>query len=609
MIFFVFKKIKKYLSIKEIFFRNDYYQKLGVRMQYKKKYLEWLTDDYFDASTKKELQELDDENQIEDRFYKDLEFGTGGLRGIIGAGTNRINKYTVVKATQGLANYIIKQNGQERGVAIAYDSRYLSQEFSEEVALCLNANNIKTFLFESLRPTPELSFAVRELNCIAGIVITASHNPKEYNGYKVYWADGGQITNPRDKEIINEVNLVSSYQNIKTITKQDAIKADLFHIIGEKIDFLYYKELKKLVINPAEIKKAQNLKIVYSPLHGTGTVPVKYMLKELGFAHIYIVEEQAYPDHQFSTVKVPNPESSEAFEMALNLAKAKDADIVLATDPDADRLGLYVKDSSSGQYKRFTGNMSALLIADYLLSQTKEKNKLPNNGILLTTIVSSKMGKKIANNHNINYLETLTGFKYIGELINKFEQTKQYTYIFGYEESYGCLVGTHARDKDGIAAVILLSEIAAYYKNRNMTLYDQMNVLYDRYGYFKEDQFSFTLDGAEGVKKINTILSNFRNSPLKNIGDFNVSSINDYQNEVMTDIKTGNVTRTELPKSNVLYYKLEEDNWFCIRPSGTEPKLKIYMGVKGNSDHESMEKLHSLKSSLLNLCNNYVENS
>lgn len=572
-------------------------------MEYIEKYNYWLNDEVFDENTKKELLGIkDNQKEIEDRFYKDLEFGTGGLRGIIGAGTNRMNFYTVGKATQGLANYIIKENGQQKGVAIAYDSRNMSQEFSQMVALCLNANGIKTYRFESLRPTPELSFAVRELGCIAGIVITASHNPPEYNGYKVYWEDGAQITAPKDKEIINEVNNIRDYKEIKKMDINDAKNKGLYNEVGKEIDDRYMEELKKLSLNPDVIKEmANSLKIVYTPLHGTGNLPVRRILRELGFEHVYVVPEQELPDGNFPTVSYPNPEDPKAFELALKLAKEKDADIVLATDPDADRLGVYAKDIKTGEYKSFTGNMSGLLIAEYILSQKREKGTLPQNGALVKTIVSSNLADAIVKEYNIKLIEVLTGFKYIGEQIKFFERDNSYEYLFGYEESYGCLVGTYARDKDSVVAVMMLCEAAAFYKKQGYTLWDQMINIYNKYGYYKEDLATITLKGLDGAEKIQEILKKLRNNPPKDFAGSKILKIRDYQIGEIIDLKTNQKSKTDLPKSNVLYYELENDAWCCARPSGTEPKIKFYMGVKTNSLQESEIKLKELKEAVLNL--------
>ncbi len=564
-------------------------------MEYLEKYNEWCNSEIFDDETKKELKSITDENEIKDRFYKNLEFGTAGLRGIIGAGTNRMNKYTVTQATQGLANYIKKKGKENKGVAIAYDSRNMSIEFSKWAALCLNANGIKTYRFESLRPTPELSFAVRHLNCIAGIVITASHNPAEYNGYKVYWEDGAQIVSPVDKEIMEEVKAVTDFSKIKDISIEEAQKKGLYNEIGEDIDNVYIEELKKLVLNKDIISKVQkDLKIVYTPLHGTGNIPVQIILKEIGFENVYVVPEQEKPDGNFTTVKYPNPEDKKAFELALNLAKNVDADIVLATDPDADRLGIYAKDTKTGEYIPFTGNMSALLIAEYELSQKKEKGMLPENGAVITTIVSSNMAEAIANEYNVKLIEVLTGFKYIGEQIKNFEKTKEYEYVFGFEESYGCLIGTHARDKDAIVAVMALCEAAAYYKSKNLTLWDQMINIYEKYGYYKESQISITMQGIDGAEKIKAILNNLRNNSPKTIGQYKVIEARDYDSGIIENYETKEKYEAKLPKSNVLYYKLEDAAWCCVRPSGTEPKIKFYIGIKGNSMEEANKKLQKL---------------
>ena len=569
-------------------------------MDYLEKYNEWCTSSIFDEDTKNELKNLKDENEIKDRFYKNLEFGTAGLRGIIGAGTNRMNKYTVTQATQGLANYIKKNHGENKGVAIAYDSRNMSIEFSKWTALCLNANGIKTYRFESLRPTPELSFALRYLGCIAGIVITASHNPAEYNGYKVYWEDGAQIVAPVDKEIMNEVKAVTDFSEIKDMTLEDAKKSGLYNEIGEEVDNAYIGELKKLVLNEDIIRKVQkDLKIVYTPLHGTGNLPVQRILKEIGFENVYVVPEQEKPDGNFSTVTYPNPEDKKAFALALDLAHKVDADIVLATDPDADRLGIYAKDTKTGEYIPFTGNMSALLIAEYELSQKKAKGILPKNGALITTIVSSNMAAAIAKEYGVKLIEVLTGFKYIGEQIKLFEKTKENEYVFGFEESYGCLIGDYARDKDGIAAVMALCEAACYYRENGETLWDQMNNIYKKYGYYKEDQVSIVLEGAEGAEKIKEMMTAMRNKDVENIGNYKVLTFKDVDNDYVKDMVTGEEGKTGLPKSNVLYYELENNNWCCVRPSGTEPKIKIYMGVKARSEKKATEKLELLKEAMV----------
>lgn len=561
----------------------------------------WMTDQYFDEATRNELKAIEsDEAELYDRFYKDLDFGTGGLRGVIGAGTNRMNCYTIRKATQGLANFIIKEGGQEEGVAIAYDSRHMSEEFSEEAALCLNANGIKTYRFSSLRPTPELSFTVRELGCIAGIVITASHNPPEYNGYKVYWEDGAQITAPKDKQIISEVNAVEDYASVKIMKKEEAVEKGLYQVIDTELDNRYMEELHKQVINQVCLDKvAKEIKIVYTPLHGTGNLPVRRILKELGFEQVFVVPEQELPDGDFPTVSYPNPEDPKAFILALKLAKEKDADLVLATDPDADRLGVYAKDSKTGEYMPFTGNMSGLLIAEYILSQKKEKGVLPQNGALVKTIVSSNMADAIAKEYGISLIEVLTGFKYIGEQIKLFEQSHKYEYLFGFEESYGCLLGTYARDKDAVVAVMALCEAAAYYKTKNLTLWDQMLNIYEKYGYYREDLATLTLKGEEGSKKIQAMLEDLRLNPPKKFGEYTVEAVRDYKDGMRTDFITGAKENTNLPVSNVLYYELSEDAWCCVRPSGTEPKIKFYIGVKGNSIEDAKEKVEGLKKALL----------
>ena len=568
-----------------------------------KKYQEWCENPYFDEKTRKELKNIaGDEKEISDRFYKDLAFGTGGLRGVIGAGTNRMNIYTVRKATQGLANFIIEENGQEKGVAIAFDSRNMSPEFAEEAARCLCANGIRTWLFESLRPTPELSFALRELGCIAGIVVTASHNPPEYNGYKVYWEDGAQITYPKDEQIIARVNAITDLTTVKTMSRKEADESGLLQIIGEEIDASYMEALKKLVLNPEVIKEqAKSLKIVYTPLHGTGNLPVRRVLSELGFEQVIVVPEQEKPDGNFPTVSYPNPEDKKAFALALELAKKVDADLVLATDPDADRLGVYAKDSKTGEYMAFTGNMSGMIICEYELSQRKEKGMLPEDGAIVTTIVSGNMSQAVAKEYGVDIIETLTGFKYIGEQIKLFEQNHNRTYLFGYEESYGCLVGTHARDKDAVVAVMALCEAAAYYKSKGLTLWDQMLVLFEKYGYYKEGLYTLTLKGQEGAAKIQEILKSFRSNPPKQIGEYKVLAFRDYEEDIIQNDVTGETTKTGLPKSNVLYFELEDQAWCCVRPSGTEPKVKLYMGVKGIDMQDAQNRLEQLTEAMTSL--------
>ena len=568
----------------------------------KKNYEYWCTSPIFDDATKAELKSLEgNEDEIFDRFYRELEFGTGGLRGVIGAGTNRMNFYTVGKATQGLANFINKQGAAAKGVAIAFDSRRMSPEFADTAACVLAANGIKAYIFDSLRPTPELSFALRTLGCTAGIVVTASHNPPEYNGYKVYWEDGAQITAPKDAQIIGEVNAIKDYAEIKKMTTEEAKAAGLYEVIGKEIDDKYMEALKKLVLHPEAIKQmASSLKIVYTPLHGTGNVPVRRVLKELGFEQVTVVPEQELPDGNFPTVSYPNPEDKKAFALALDLAKKVDADLVLATDPDADRLGVYAKDTKTGEYKVFTGNMSGMLICEYEMSQKKALGILPENGALVTTIVSSNMAQAVAKEYGMKFIECLTGFKYIGEQIKFFEQSGSNEYVFGFEESYGCLVGTHARDKDAVVAVMALCEAAAYYKTQGITLWDQMLNIYNKYGYYKEDLFTMTFKGADGAKKMQDMMDAYRKNTPKQVGAYKVLRLRDYKNDVITDLATGETVPTGLPKSNVLYFELENDAWFCVRPSGTEPKIKFYAGIKGNSLDDSAKKLDELMEAIKN---------
>ncbi len=580
----------------------------GKKMNYKELYDEWLNNPCFDETTKEELRNIsDDDNEIKERFYKELEFGTAGLRGIIGAGTNRMNEYTVRKATQGLANYILKVGGSDKGVAIAYDSRRMSPEFADVAALCLNANGIKAYVFETLRPTPELSFAVRELNCIAGINITASHNPAEYNGYKVYWEDGAQITPPHDTGIMDEVKAVTDYASLKNMSKDEAIAAGLYNTIEGKVDDDYMSALRKQVKRQDCIDKMKDqIKIVYTPLHGTGNIPARRILKELGFENVYVVEEQEKPDGNFPTVSYPNPEAAEAFEMALKLAKEKDADLVLATDPDADRLGVYVKDTKSGEYISLTGNMSGCLLADYEISQIKETTGIPEDGALIKTIVTTNMADAIAKYYGVKLIEVLTGFKYIGQQILGFEQSGKGQYLFGFEESYGCLIGTHARDKDAIVATMALCEAAAYYKTKNMTLWDAMIEMYERYGYYKDGIQAITLKGIEGLNKIQEVLETLRNNTPEKFGKYKVLSARDYKMNTIKNIATGEVTETGLPNSNVLYYDLEDGAWLCVRPSGTEPKIKFYYGIKGSSLEDADKLSEELGNEVVNMIHDMI---
>ena len=571
-------------------------------MGYKETYESWVNSSYFDDKTREELRGIAaDDQEIKERFYKDLEFGTAGLRGIIGAGTNRMNIYVVRKTTQGLANYIISQDGQKKGVAIAFDSRRMSPEFANEAALCLAANGIKAYIFESLRPTPELSFAVRELGCIAGINITASHNPPEYNGYKVYWEDGAQITPPHDRGIMDEVKKVTDYDQVKTMDKEDAIAAGLYEVIGQKVDDAYIERLKSQVLHMDAIRQmAGELKIVYSPLHGTGNIPARRVLDELGFKHVYVVKEQELPDGEFPTVSYPNPESKEAFELGLALAKEVDADLVLATDPDADRLGVYVKDQQ-GEYHSLTGNMSGCLLADYEIGQRKELKGLPEDGALIKTIVTTNMADAIARAYGVRLIEVLTGFKYIGQQILGFEENHTGTYLFGFEESYGCLIGTHARDKDAIVATMALCEAAAYYKTQGKTLWDAMIDMYEKYGYYKDDIQSITMKGIEGLEKIQQIMESLRQNPPAEIAGYKVTAARDYKKDTITNLATGEVTATGLPSSNVLYYDLTDDAWLCVRPSGTEPKVKFYYGIKGTSLEDADQKSEAMGKAVLEM--------
>ena len=570
-------------------------------MNYLEEYKKWLESDEFDEETKQELLAIkDDEKEIEDRFYKELEFGTAGLRGVIGAGTNRMNKYTVGKATQGLANYIVEQGVQDKGVAISYDSRKMSKEFSLQTALILAANGIKAYLFENLRPVPELSFAVRELGCTAGVMITASHNPPKYNGYKVYWDDGAQIVPPVDKDITSKVRAIESFKEIKEISEEEAKQKGLLTIIGKEMDDKYIETLKKSILNPEILQKqGKNLSIVYTPLHGTGNTVAERLFKEIGFENIYVVPEQKDPDGNFPTVDYPNPEDPKAFKLALELAKKVNADVVLATDPDADRLGIFSKDPATGEYVTYTGNMSALLIAEYRISQMKEKGILPSDGMLIKTIVSSNLADAIAKEYNLELIEVLTGFKNIGKVMKTAEENKDKTYVFGFEESYGCLIGDYARDKDGIAAVMALCEAAAYYNEHGLTLWEQMQNIYKKYGYYKETQVSIVKEGAQGAEEIKNMMTTTRNKDIEKIGDYKVLTFKDIEKDFVKDMITGATSTSGLPKSNVLYYELEDNAWCCVRPSGTEPKIKLYMGIKGTSNEDAEEKLNKLKEAMV----------
>ena len=572
-------------------------------MSYMENYKEWCENPYFDEATRNELKAIaGDDNEIKERFYKNLEFGTGGLRGILGAGSNRMNIYTVRKATQGLANYILANGGLGRGVAISYDCRRMSPEFADCAALCLAANGIKAYIYPSLRPTPQLSFTLRELNCIAGIMVTASHNPPEYNGYKVYWEDGAQVTSPKDVDIINEVNSITDYSTCKTMDKTQAMIDGLYNVVGFDMDDRYIEALKKQVIHPEICREVgKELKIVYTPLYGTGNVPARRVLKEIGFENVYAVPEQSIVDGNFPTVSYPNPEDPKSFALALKLAKEVDADVILATDPDADRLGVYAKDSATGEYVSFTGNMSGVLVCEYVLSQKKALGTLPANGAVVETIVSTDLCKAVAAEYNMKLIEVLTGFKFIGEQIKWFEEQNTYSYQFGFEESYGLLVGTHARDKDAIIAVMLLCEAAAFYKKQGLTLWDQMIKIYEKYGFYREGVKSLTLKGLDGAEKIGAIMENLRNNPIKSLAGLNVKEFRDYEKDAVLVMSDGSKHPTGLPKSNVLYYEFEDNAWCCVRPSGTEPKIKFYMGVKGSDLEDANKKLSELSDGFMGL--------
>lgn len=572
---------------------------------YMKIYEQWLADPYFDEDTKNELRAIaDDENEIKERFYMDLEFGTAGLRGIIGAGINRMNIYTVRRATQGLANYIKKQGGEEKGVAIAFDSRRMSPEFAMEAAMTLAANGIKAYKFESLRPTPELSFAVRELGCIAGINITASHNPPEYNGYKVYWEDGAQFTPPHDKGVLEEVLAIEDLSTVKTTSEEEALRSGKFQVIGKEIDDKYIENVKAQVVNQDAIDRMQkDITIIYTPLHGTGNIPARRVMKELGFENVYVVPEQELPDGNFPTVSYPNPEAEEAFALGLKLAKEKNADLVLATDPDADRLGVYVKDAKTGEYHPLTGNMSGSLLCDYVLGQKQAKGQIPADGQVIKSIVTTNLVNAVAEHYGCELVEVLTGFKYIGQQILKEEQTGKGTYMFGMEESYGCLIGTYARDKDAISATAALCEAAAYYKEKGMTLWDAMVAMYEKYGYYKDTVKSIGLKGIEGLAKIQEIMENFRQEPPKTLGDYTVTAARDYKAGTIMDMASGAVRPTGLPSANVLYYEMNDGAWLCVRPSGTEPKIKLYYGVKGTSMEDADARSEKMGAELTELVN------
>ena len=559
---------------------------------YRVRYEQWLNDPFIDEETKAELRSIaDNEMEIKERFFKELEFGTGGLRGIIGNGSNRLNQYTVGKASQGLANYIKKEGTQAQGVAIAYDSRFMSPEFAEVAGLIFAANGIPAFVYPSLRPVPMLSFAVRELGCTAGVVLTASHNPPEYNGYKVYWADGAQVVAPRDKGIITEVNAVTDFGMIQRMDRAEAEAKKLFNLIGEEVDEAFDKNVQASLMNPEMIQRmGDKLNIVYTPLHGSGNMPVRRNLEKAGFKNVYIVKEQEMPDSSFSTVDYPNPEDVKVFVMAQELAAKVDADVLIGTDPDADRVGAMVKDDK-GAFVALTGNHVGALATEYILSQRKEQGRLPENGAVIKTIVSTEMITPICEAYGVEKMDVLTGFKFIGEKIKGFDETGSHQYLYGFEESYGCLGGTYARDKDAVYAAVLICEMAAYYKEKGMTLYEALLALYEKYGYFREGVKSLTMKGLEGMERIALIMKTFRENTPAELGGFKVVVAKDYKTQVFKNLVTGEESGSPLPVSDVLHYTLEDGTWVCIRPSGTEPKLKFYIGVKADSLQAAEDKV------------------
>lgn len=567
-----------------------------INMEAREVYESWLNDPYYDEATKEELRAIEDnEQEITERFYTSLSFGTAGLRGIIGAGTNRMNKYTIQKATQGLANYIISQHKEGQGVAIAYDSRRMSVEFADEAALCLNGNGIKAYVFDSLRPTPVLSFAVRYFGCAAGINITASHNPAAYNGYKVYWEDGAQITPPHDTGIMKEVAAIADMKKVRILDKMKAVELGLYKVIGKDLDQAYQKEIiGQMYHKDLTLEQGKDVTIVYSPLHGTGNLPVRRALEEVGFTDVHVVPEQEKPDGEFPTVSYPNPETDEAFELGLALGQKLNADLILATDPDADRLGVRVVDKD-GNYHPLTGNMSGALIEEYIMAQRKAAGTIPQDGKIVRSIVTTQLADAIAQNYGVELVEVLTGFKYIGLEILKYEQTGKGTYLFGMEESYGCLPGTYARDKDAVVASLLLCEAAVYYKTKGMTLWDAMIAMYEKYGYYLEDVIAVTMEGKDGIEKIKSIMARLQDQRVAQIGDYKVLARKNFVTGQVENYVTGETTQTGMPESNVLYYVLENNAWVCIRPSGTEPKIKVYMGVKGTSIEDGQRASKALK--------------
>lgn len=577
-------------------------------MSYRDNYRFWVENDYFDKETKSELLAIEgNDKEIEDRFYRDLEFGTGGMRGVIGAGTNRMNKYTVRKAAQGFASYIKKQGMASKGVVIAYDSRRFSSEFAMETALVMAGNGIKAYIFDELRPTPELSFAVRHLGCAGGVVITASHNPKEYNGFKAYGSDGCQLP-PRESDIvIEEVNAITDITSIRPMEHDEAVSKGLLAVIGKEIDDEYIKALKKVCVNPElSLKYGKDARIIYTPLHGTGNKPVRRILKETGFENVIVVKEQELPDPDFSTVKYPNPEDRAAFGIAIEMAKKEGIDLIIGTDPDADRVGVVVKDSR-GEYVTLTGNQTGCLLLEYILSQKKEKGELPANAFAVKTIVSSELARKITDYYGIELIEVLTGFKFIGEQIRLLDDTGKKKFLFGFEESYGYLAGTHARDKDAVVASMLIAEVYAWYKSRSMNLYDGLIELFEKYGYVREGIDSFTLKGKEGIEKIFKAMETLRENNPKEFGRYRVAEVSDYEKQVCVNMETGATKALDLPKSNVLYYRMASGYWFCIRPSGTEPKIKIYYGVSSSSIEGSERELNIFREDVLGVVKPLLE--
>lgn len=567
-------------------------------MNYKERYNSWLNNPYFDEKTKKELLAISgDEKEIEDRFYRDLEFGTGGLRGIIGAGTNRMNRYVVRKASQGLANFLLKKN-KSPSVVIAYDSRFMSREFAEESACVFAYNGIKSYLFDELRPTPELSFAVRYLKCDAGIVITASHNPKEYNGYKVYGRDGGQLPPVHSNEVLEEINAITDITSVSVLDFDEAVKKDLIEIMGKEVDDAYINALKTLSVTSVPADVLDRCRIIYTPLHGSGNKPVRRILKEKGFKNVYVVPEQEKPDPEFRTVKYPNPEEKSAFELAIRIAGEKDAELIIGTDPDCDRVGIVIRDKK-GEYITLTGNQTGCLLMEYILSNLSEQGRIPENPFVVKTIVSTELARKIANAYNVKLVEVLTGFKFIGEQILLRDEQGDENFVFGFEESYGYLSGTYVRDKDAVVASMLIAEMFAWYKSKGMTLYDALVSLYEKYGYAREALDSFTLKGKEGMERIRNAMSTLRDEMPDRFGDIVIKAVRDYKKRTRTDLMAGKKEPLSLPESDVLYYETREDFWFCIRPSGTEPKIKIYYGVSADSGEASKKALETLRSNVL----------